>query len=121
MKVSNVDCFQREALFTFTNELDGYFQLNGVHCASDNMRRVLETHRYLGKNCMEHIRLLATAASATGKEKYGAFVANVHREMCVALCKGNHALFRAGVQLYTPVAGKARVDGLLHPTAEIGC
>jgi hypothetical protein len=44
---------------------------------------------------------------------------HVHREISVALVKGNHGIFRAGVQLYTRASGHARVPGYLVPTAEI--
>jgi hypothetical protein len=32
---------------------------------------------------------------------------------------GNHAIFRAGVQLYTRASGHARIPGLLIPSADI--
>lgn len=67
---------------------------------------------------MEYTRPLATAASVTGKVKYAFYVASVHWEASLALCKGTHVLFRAGVQLYTRAAGKACVESLLYPSAE---
>jgi hypothetical protein len=68
---------------------------------------------------MDLMRAFAHAASSTGKVKYGSFLASIHREISVALCKGNHAIFRAGVQLYTRASGHARVSGLLIPSADI--
>lgn len=47
----------------------------------------VETYGYLDEHFMEYIRLLATAACATGKVKFGAFVASSHREVSGALCK----------------------------------
>jgi hypothetical protein len=62
---------------------------------------------------------LGLAAASTGRIMYGSFLASVHREISVALVKGNHALFRAGIQLYTRASGHARIPGLLVPTDEI--
>jgi hypothetical protein len=47
------------------------------------------------------------------------FLTSVHREICDALCKVNHAIFREGVQLYTRASGHARVPGLLLPSADV--
>jgi ribosomal protein L31 len=62
---------------------------------------------------------LVTAAASTAKVKYGSFLASVHREISVELCKGNHAIFRAGVQVYSRASGHARLPGLLAPTDEV--
>jgi hypothetical protein len=67
---------------------------------------------------MDDMRDLPLAASSTGKVKYGSLLASVQSEISVALCKGNHAIFRAGVQLYTRASGHARFPGLLIPSAD---
>jgi hypothetical protein len=46
---------------------------------------------------LDLLRDLARAGCSTGNGKYGRFLASVHREVSVALCKGNHAIFRAGM------------------------
>jgi hypothetical protein len=79
----------------------------------------IESYGYVDKDRMDPMRALALAASSTGKVKYGSLLASVHREISVALCKGYHAIFRAGVQLYTRASGHARVPGLLIPSADI--
>jgi hypothetical protein len=79
----------------------------------------IESYGYVDKDGMDLMRALALAASSTGKVKYGGFLASVHREISAALCKGNHAIFRAGVQLYTRASGHARIPGLLIPSADI--
>jgi hypothetical protein len=65
------------------------------------------------------MRHFARAAASTSHVTFGAFLASVHREVSVALCKGNHAIFRAGVQLYSRASGHARIEGLLIPTADV--
>jgi hypothetical protein len=62
---------------------------------------------------------LARAACSTVKVKYVSVLVSVHREASGALCKGNHAIFRTGVQLYTRASEHARVPGLLIPSADI--
>jgi hypothetical protein len=57
--------------------------------------------------------------ASTGNVKHGSFQATVHRELSVALVKGNHGIFRAGIQLYTRASGRARLPGLPVPTADI--
>jgi hypothetical protein len=79
----------------------------------------IESYGYVDKDGMDLMRALALAASSTGKVKYGSFLASAHREISVALCKGNYAIFGAGVQLYTRASGHARVPGLLIPSADI--
>jgi hypothetical protein len=79
----------------------------------------IESYGYAHKDGMDLMRALALAAWSTGKVKYGSFLARVHWENSVALCKGNHAIFRPGVQLYTRASGQARVPGLLIPSADI--
>lgn len=44
----------------------------------------VETYGCLNKFDMDYIPLLTTAASGTGKVKYGAFAASVHRKFSVA-------------------------------------
>jgi hypothetical protein len=68
---------------------------------------------------MDFVRHICVAAASTGRVTYGSFLASVHREISVALVRGNHAIFRAGVKLYTRASGHARVTGYLVPTAEI--
>jgi hypothetical protein len=79
----------------------------------------IESYGFVDKDGMELLRALARAASSTGHVTFGGFLASVHREVSVALCKGNHAIFRAGVQMYTRASGHARIDGHLIPTADI--
>jgi hypothetical protein len=53
---------------------------------------------------MEYINLRATAAASTGRVrsvKYSSFVSGVRRELSVALRKGNHGVFRAGIHVYS--------------------
>ena len=47
---------------------------------------------------------------------YGAFLASAHREISVALCKGNYGIFRTGVQHYTRASGHARLEGQQMPS-----
>jgi hypothetical protein len=61
----------------------------------------LESCGYLDTQAMDYIRHIGFAAARTGAVTYGSFVASVHREISVALVKGNHGIFRAGVQWYT--------------------
>jgi hypothetical protein len=79
----------------------------------------IESYGYVDKDGMDLMRPLALAASSTGKVKYGSSLVSVHRKISVALCKGNHAIFRARVQLYTHASGHARIPGLLTPPADI--
>jgi hypothetical protein len=79
----------------------------------------LESYGYLDTQAMDYIRHIRFAAARTCAVTYGSFVASVHREISVALVKGNHGIFRAGVQLYTRASGHARVPGHLVPTAEL--
>jgi hypothetical protein len=53
--------------------------------------------------------------------KHGSFLATVHREMSVALCKGNRATSGAAVQLYSGASGHMHLQtaGLLSPSAEV--
>jgi hypothetical protein len=50
----------------------------------------IESYGYVDKDGMDLMRALALAGSSTGKVKYGSFLASVHREISVALCKGIH-------------------------------
>jgi hypothetical protein len=69
---------------------------------------------------MDLMRSLGGSAFRTGNLTYGCCRAGVHREsFSVALCKGNHAIFCAGVQLYTRASGYPRTDGLLVPSAKV--
>jgi hypothetical protein len=68
---------------------------------------------------MDFLRHIGVAAASTGCVTYGSFLASVHREISVALVRGNHGIFRAGVQLYTRASGHARVPGYVVPSAEI--
>jgi hypothetical protein len=79
----------------------------------------VESYGFLDQQAMDFIRHLCVAAASTGRVTYGSFLASVHREISIALVKGNHAIFRAGVQLYTRASGHARMPGYLVPTAEI--
>jgi hypothetical protein len=79
----------------------------------------VESYGFLDQQAMDFIRHLCVAAANTGRVTYGSFLASVHREISIALVKGNHAIFRAGVQLYTRASGHARMPGYLVPTAEI--
>jgi hypothetical protein len=79
----------------------------------------VESYGYLDSQAMEYLRLIAAAAASTGRVKYGCFLASVHQELSVALCKGNHSLFRAGVQLYSRASGHARLPGIFFPTTEV--
>jgi hypothetical protein len=79
----------------------------------------VERYGYLDTQAMVYIRHIGSAAASTGAVTYGSFVASLHRDISVALVKGNHGIFRAGVQLYTRASGHARVPGHLVPTAEI--
>jgi hypothetical protein len=48
---------------------------------------------------MADMRILLRAASSSGKVKHGSSYVRMHREVAVVLCKGNHAIFPAVVQL----------------------
>jgi hypothetical protein len=61
----------------------------------------------------------ARAALSTGMVKEGSFLASVHWEVSVALCKGNHAINLERVQRYTRASGHACIFGLLIPSAEV--
>jgi hypothetical protein len=63
--------------------------------------------------------LLSRAASSTGKVKYGTFLASGHQEVSAALCEENHAIFRAGVQLYTRASSHACVPGIMILSADV--
>jgi hypothetical protein len=54
---------------------------------------------------LDYLRHIGVAAASTGSVTYGTFLASVHREISVAVVKGNHGIFRAGVQLYTRASG----------------
>jgi hypothetical protein len=79
----------------------------------------LESYGYLDTQAMDYIRHIDFAAASTGAVTYGSFIASVHREISVALVKGNHGISCAGVQLYMRTSRHARVPGHLVPTAEI--
>jgi hypothetical protein len=68
---------------------------------------------------MGYIHNIAFAAAVTTAVTYGSFDASVHREIRVALVKGHHGIFWAGVQLHTRASGHVRLLGHLVPTAEI--
>jgi hypothetical protein len=61
----------------------------------------IESYGYLDQQAMDYIRHIGVASASTGKAKYGSFLAGVHREISVALVKGIHGIFSAGIQLYT--------------------
>ena len=46
-------------------------------------------------------------------------LASAHREISVALCKGNYGIFRSGVQHSTRARGHARLEGLSVPSEDI--
>jgi hypothetical protein len=79
----------------------------------------LASDGYLVTQAMGYIRNIAFAAADTTAVTHGSFDAGVHREIRVALVKGHHGIFWAGVQLHTRASGHARVPGHLVPTAEI--
>jgi hypothetical protein len=62
---------------------------------------------------------IASAAASMGKVKHGRLLASVHRDVSVELSKGNHAIPRAGVPLYSRGSGHALLLGLRIPTAEV--
>ena len=78
-------------------------------------------------DCEKHLRAVSQAAASTGHVTYGAFLtrcalaflAIAHREISVALCKGNYGIFRSGVQHYTRASGHARLEGLQVPSDEV--
>jgi hypothetical protein len=73
------------------------------------------------KDGIDLMRTLPRTASSTGKLPYGSFLASVHWEVSVVLCKGNHAIFRARLQFCARVSRHARVPGPLIPSADIDC
>jgi hypothetical protein len=62
---------------------------------------------YLHTQAMDHVPNIASASASTGLLSYGIPAASVHREICVALVKRNHGIFRARVHLYTRRSGHA--------------
>jgi hypothetical protein len=76
-----------------------------------------------GKRAVQELlqKEVGFAAASTGAVTCGSFVARVLREISVALVRGNHGIFHAGVQLYTQALGHACVPGHLVPTAKFEC
>jgi hypothetical protein len=79
----------------------------------------LDNYGYLDTQVMDSIRHIAMAAASTGAVTCESSVACLHREITMALVKGNHEIFWTGVQLCTRASGHARVPGLLVRTVEI--
>jgi hypothetical protein len=59
---------------------------------------------------------LARAACSNGKDMYCSVFAREHREVNVAACKRNHAIFPTKPQPYTRASGHAFSPGLLIPS-----
>ena len=79
----------------------------------------IETYGYVDAEAMSFLRAVSQAAATTGHVTYGAFLAGAHREISVALCKGNYGIFHSGVQHYTRASGHARLEGLQVPSDEV--
>jgi hypothetical protein len=56
---------------------------------------------------------------ALAKVKYGGLLTSVHREVTVALCKGNHATLSAGVQSFTCASESSHDPRMLISSANI--
>jgi hypothetical protein len=64
-------------------------------------------------------KLRASAAERAAADRVQVGISISYLIGSEALVKGNHGIFRAGVQLYTRASGHARVPGYIVPTAEI--
>ena len=79
----------------------------------------VETYGRLGEPAMELLNALAGVAAAGGTVFKAGFVTNALRELSITLCRGNGALYRAGLGVFARVTGHAFHAGLPNPTAEI--
>lgn len=61
--------------------------------------------------------MLSIQASASGTVVKGDFVGSALRELSVSLCKGNGAMFRAGLMVTARCSGRAFKEGDSVPSA----
>jgi hypothetical protein len=79
----------------------------------------IERYECVAKDGQDLMRALALTASSTGSVKHARCLARIHREISVSLCKGNHAVLRAALLIYTRASESNRSPGLLIPCAGI--
>ena len=72
----------------------------------------IESYGYVDAEAMTFLRAVSKAASSTGHVTYGTFLASAHREISVALCKGNYGTFRSGVRHDTRASCHARLEDI---------
>ena len=78
----------------------------------------VETHGRWGKPAMRLLGQLSDHAGFTGADS-GSFVANALCELSVALCKGNHLVFRAGLKVLARAAGVGFCAGASDPIVDV--
>ena len=77
----------------------------------------VESFGRLGKPAMAFLRRMVRDAGLRGAAR-GRFLASAHRELSVALARGNSGILRAGAKVYVRVAGKDRKPGRATPAVE---
>ena len=79
---------------------------------------VVESYGRLGTKAMSFLNELATQAGLAGVDT-AAFTTNALRELSVALCRGNEAVYRAGSGMSIGRTGTGFMQGNVCPTAEV--
>ena len=79
---------------------------------------VVESYGRLGAKAMGFLNELATAAGLTGVDT-AAFTTNALRQLSIALCRGNEAIYRAGSGMSIGRTGTGFMPGSVCPTAEV--
>jgi hypothetical protein len=78
----------------------------------------VESYGRLGCPAMAFLNELAEVAASSGAVSKGAFLARALRGISVALCRGNAALFRAGLSVYAHTTGTDVRSGDAVPSAD---
>jgi hypothetical protein len=79
----------------------------------------VETFGRLGKPAMALINTLATSAAASASLHKSGFVTNALRELSIALCRGNGAMYRRSMTALARASGTCLRAGLDVPTVDV--
>lgn len=79
----------------------------------------IESFGYVDKQGMQYLNQLAHIACSSSSITKTSFLASAHREISVALCKGNSVIWANGMQNFVRCTGHAFIPGLPSPSAEL--
>ena len=78
----------------------------------------VETHGRWGKPAMQLLKQLSDHAGFQDADG-PSFITNAQGELSVALCKGNHIVFRAGLKVLARASGVGFCAGASAPSTEV--